>query len=238
MLLWIHAVECSAFFYKSHISTGQRTTVNLRESAVPIFISPRPPIKLNISHASRALRFAPTLRASNTLSGSCQQDGRIISMLSLPPLTSKNLQYGTTHDVDNNLTRPTVLSAKTNTRYIVGQTNSNADRTCPMKLPMEAPRSAQATPEISSHITRISPPAPPPAAAGEDDVALGVGTTGGVDTSSPLRPSDSRKRRGYVIGIGRGVDTEYEQPEPTPEWWRTCCVQSTCRVHEGNQRQG
>lgn len=104
-----------------------------------------------------------------------------------------------------------------------------------MKLPMEVPRSAQATPEISSHITRISPPAPPPAAAGEDDVALGVGTTGGVDTSSPLRPSDSRKRRGYVIGIGRGVDTEYEQPEPTPEWWRTCCVQSTCRVHEENR---
>lgn len=51
----------------------------------------------------------------------------------------------------------------------------------------------------------------------DDEVVPESGCDGGADSSSPLRPSDSRKRRGYVIGIGRGVDTEYEHPEPTPE---------------------
>lgn len=122
-----------------------------------------------------------------------------------------------------------------------------------MKLPMEEPRSAQATPEISSHITRISPPPPPSPPLPADDAVISaplaarptnvelvpepVCDGGREDSRSPLRPSDSRKRRGYVIGIGRGVDTEYEQPEPTPEWWRICCARFIVRTG-GSSRRG
>lgn len=119
------------------------------------------------------------------------------------------------------------------------QKHPTQQHTCDMKLPMSEDFSAQATPEIWSHITLSSPrnswpcapptrppspcltPAPPLGTETPPERTCG-GDSGGFDSSSPCSPRDSRNTSGYVIGIGRGVPTEKDEPEPTPEWWRTC----------------